>query len=110
LVLPHVPDWADPVWHLFVVRSCHRDALREHLTRSQVETAIHYPIPPQRQPAYRNLAIAQEDLPISDAIHREVLSLPIGPHLGHAHARWTIDAIRRFEAPATLESRSPGRR
>ena len=94
LVLPHVPDWADPVWHLFVVRSPQRDALREHLAAAGVETGVHYPIPPHLQPAYRALGIAPGKLPISEAIHREVLSLPIGPHLPRDHARFAIDAIR----------------
>jgi dTDP-4-amino-4,6-dideoxygalactose transaminase len=99
LVLPHVPDWAEPVWHLFVVSTPRREALREHLAAAGVETGIHYPIPPHLQPAYRELGIAPGKLPISEAIHREVLSLPIGPHLTREQALFAIDAIRGF-APA----------
>lgn len=81
LLLPFVPEWADPVWHLFVVRSLQRDALQKRLTESNVATMIHYPIPPHLQPAYDELNYGQGDFPIAELIHQEVLSLPIGPHM-----------------------------
>jgi len=80
-VLPFVPEWADPVWHLFVVRSAKRDVLQKLLGEAGVATMIHYPIPPHLQPAYSELNYSQGDFPISELIHCEVLSLPIGPHL-----------------------------
>lgn len=52
LVLPYVPHWAEPVWHLFVVRSQQRDALQKQLGTAGIGTMIHYPIPPHKQPAY----------------------------------------------------------
>jgi len=52
LALPHLPAWAEPVWHLFVVRHGQRDALQKALTQAGVGTMIHYPIPPHLQPAY----------------------------------------------------------
>lgn len=81
LILPYVPDWADPVWHLFVVRSPRRDVLQKKLADAGIATMIHYPIPPHQQQAYIELAIPKGSLPIAEAIHREVLSLPMGPHL-----------------------------
>lgn len=81
LVLPFVPEWADAVWHLFVVRSQQRDTLQKQLGDAGVSTMIHYPIPPHLQPAYAELNYKQGDFPIAEAIHREVLSLPIGPHM-----------------------------
>jgi dTDP-4-amino-4,6-dideoxygalactose transaminase len=81
LVLPHVPDWAEPVWHLFVVRSKQRDALQRQLSASGINTMIHYPIPPHLQSAYAELGFTRGSFPISETIHREVLSLPIGPHV-----------------------------
>lgn len=94
LVLPFVPEWADPVWHLFVVRSQQREALQATLQQKDVATMIHYPIPPHLQPAYAELNYKQGDFPISEVIHSEVLSLPIGPHLEAASANVVIAEIR----------------
>lgn len=92
LVLPFVPDWAEPVWHLFVVRHRSRDALQKALTAHGVGTAIHYPIAPHRQPAYAEMALAEGNLPVSEAIHREVLSLPIWPQMTDAQVSEVIAA------------------
>ncbi|MFU8866217.1 DegT/DnrJ/EryC1/StrS family aminotransferase [Roseovarius autotrophicus] len=81
LILPHVPDWAEPVWHLYVVRSTARDALQARLTEARVGTLIHYPIPPHMQTAYAGLGIAPEALPLAQRLAGEVLSLPMGPHM-----------------------------
>jgi dTDP-4-amino-4,6-dideoxygalactose transaminase len=59
LILPHVPDWADPVWHLYVVRSTERDALQQRLGEAGIGTLIHYPIPPHMQAAYAGLGMAE---------------------------------------------------
>ena len=79
VVLPAVPDWSDPVWHLFVVRHPHRDALQARLELAGVETLIHYPIPPHLSGAYAGYSGPQ--LPVAEQLAGEVLSLPIGPHL-----------------------------
>ncbi len=92
LVLPHVPDWAEPVWHLFVVRSQQRDFLQKQLGAVGIGTMIHYPIPPHLQPAYAELGHSPGAFPIAEAIHREVLSLPMGPHLGEENATKVIAA------------------
>lgn len=81
LTLPHVPDWADPAWHLYVVRSPARGTLQQRLTEAGIGTLIHYPIPPHMQAAYQGLGIAPEALPIARDLAGEVLSLPMGPHL-----------------------------
>lgn len=81
LVLPFVPEWAEPVWHLFVVRSGERQALQAELGARGIGTVIHYPIPPHRQPAYAELGMPEGSLPVCEAIHREVLSLPIWPQM-----------------------------
>ncbi|HEX2273355.1 MAG TPA: DegT/DnrJ/EryC1/StrS family aminotransferase, partial [Acidimicrobiales bacterium] len=94
LTLPVVAPWAEPVWHIFVVRTPARDALQQHLRRAGVETLIHYPTPPHRQRAYAWLDLPPGTTTISDAIHREVLSLPIGPHLSDADVDVVIDAVR----------------
>jgi dTDP-4-amino-4,6-dideoxygalactose transaminase len=81
LTLPYVQEWAEPVWHLFVVRHPHRDALQQRLQQAGIGTMIHYPIPPHLQPAYAELGYGAGAFPLTEAIHREVLSLPMGPHL-----------------------------
>lgn len=96
LILPYTPDWADPVHHLYVIRSKQRDALRRYLQDAGVGTLIHYPVPPHLQKAYRELGLQEGSLPISERVHREVLSLPIGPHLEEADQHTVIQAIRRF--------------
>lgn len=95
LVLPYVPEWADPVWHLFVVRTAERDALQAHLQNEGVSTMIHYPIPPHMQPAYAELDIKQGSLPIAEVIHREVLSLPIWPGISPQQMAYVTEIMQR---------------
>ncbi|MEH6717882.1 MAG: DegT/DnrJ/EryC1/StrS family aminotransferase [Aurantimonas endophytica] len=90
LRLPHVPEWADPAWHLYVVRSPERDALQKRLAAAGVGTLIHYPIPPHRQAAYTELGVAADALPLARDLANEVLSVPIGPHLTRQHAERVI--------------------
>ncbi|MBI1293213.1 aminotransferase class I/II-fold pyridoxal phosphate-dependent enzyme [bacterium] len=94
LILPHVPDWADPVWHLYVVRSLDRDRLQRRLTEAGVGTMIHYPIPPHMQAAYAGLGLAPDALPLARRLADEVLSLPMGPQLAMANAGRVIAAVQ----------------
>ncbi len=94
LVLPFVPDWATPVHHLFVVRSKHRGVLVDRLKQLRINTLVHYPVPPHLQEAYRDLGWTRGSLPISEQIHEEVLSLPIGPHLPVDQAASVVRAVR----------------
>jgi len=96
LVLPTASAEEAHVWHLFVLRCRQRDALQRHLTALGVHSQVHYPVPPHRQPAYADLP----PLPLTERLHREVLSLPIGPTLSDAQAEWVIDACRRFAVAA----------
>jgi dTDP-4-amino-4,6-dideoxygalactose transaminase len=103
LVLPVVSDCTETVWHLFVVRTPARDMVQKHLEAQGIGTLIHYPIPPHRQQAYAEIGLREGSLPISEAIHREVLSLPIGPHLSLEQAQRVVGAIRSY--PWTPSSR-----
>jgi len=98
LRLPAVPGWAQPVWHQFVVRSPARDELARSLAAAGVETMIHYPVPPHLQPAYAGLGILAGSLPISEAIHREVLSLPAWPQMNDGQVAHVVAAVRRAAA------------
>ena len=94
LILPHVPNWAEPAWHLYVVRTPDRDGLQKRLAEAGVGTLIHYPIPPHMQAAYADLGLAPEALPLARDLAGEVLSLPMGPQLPLADAARVIDAVR----------------
>lgn len=78
VVLPKVPEWADPVWHLFVIRHQERDGLMKRLTESGVGTMIHYPIPPHLQEAYAEIVFEVGAFPLAERMAAEVVSLPIG--------------------------------
>lgn len=84
LILPHVPNWAEPVWHLFIVRHPQRDTLQRHLNEAGIGTLIHYPIPPHRQGAYAPAGFAPDAFPLAARLADEVLSLPMGPHVSAA--------------------------
>jgi dTDP-4-amino-4,6-dideoxygalactose transaminase len=98
LSLPFVPLWADPVWHLFVVRVSNREYFQKYLADKGISTLIHYPIPPHLQVAYQSLGIQAGALPISEGIHRSVLSIPIGPSLSMADVDTVISAVNSFTA------------
>lgn len=92
LVLPVIPQAADPVWHLYVVRHPDRPALQDWLSGQGVETLIHYPTPPHRQGAYATGA----SLPIAEQLADEVLSLPIGPQMTDDEVARVIAAVASF--------------
>ena len=100
VTLPVAGAAGDHVWHLFVVRSPRRDALQRFLRDRGIETLIHYPVPPHVQPAYRHLGLAQGTLPLSERLHREVLSLPLAPHLDPDEVRYVARAVAEFAATA----------
>ncbi len=87
IVLPVVPEWANPVWHLFVVRTKEREFIQKELELLGIGTVIHYPIPPHLQTAYTELGYSKGSFPIAEQIHDQVLSLPIGPHLTEQEAQ-----------------------
>lgn len=83
------------VWHLFVIRTDHREALQQFLLEAGVQTLIHYPIPPHKQQAYKEW----NDLsfPISEQIHNQVMSLPIGPTLSLQDAEKIVELCNAFK-------------
>lgn len=86
LVLPHVSAYAEPVWHLFVVKIKDRDSVRRKLNDSGIGSLIHYPLAPHMQRAYADAGYPVGSLPIAERLANEVLSLPIGPHLSIENA------------------------
>lgn len=94
LVLPVVPEWAEPVWHLYVVRCHDRSLVQERLTEAGIGTLIHYPIPPHKQRAFSDSSAAEYELPLATQLASEVLSLPLGPQLAPADADRVIAAVK----------------
>ena len=84
LLLPQVPEWAEPVWHLFVVRHPERDALVQRLNEAGVGTLIHYPVPPHLQEAYVEMGFGVGAFPMAERMAREVVSLPMGAQMAAA--------------------------
>jgi dTDP-4-amino-4,6-dideoxygalactose transaminase len=82
------------VWHLFVIRHPKRDELQKHLTNNGIQTLIHYPIPPNKQLAYK--ALNHLDFPITNTIHSQVLSLPLNPILSKGEVEHIIKKLNVF--------------
>jgi dTDP-4-amino-4,6-dideoxygalactose transaminase len=95
LKLPTVPEWADPVWHLFVVRHKNRSDFQSYLTQAGVGSLIHYPIPPHLQGAYSGHKDFRSSLPLAESLANEVLSLPIGPHLTSLDVNFVLDKLQK---------------
>jgi dTDP-4-amino-4,6-dideoxygalactose transaminase len=93
LILPFVPDWAEPVWHLFVVRHPQRDELQRKLNAAGIGTLIHYPVPAHLSGAYADAGWKRGAFPLAENSADTVLSLPIGPHITEEQTGMVIDAI-----------------
>lgn len=98
IALPCMAREEAHAWHLFVLRCRHRDLLQRHLLACGIQTQVHYPAPPHRQPAYAGLIDAH--LPLTERLHQEVLSLPMGPTLAAADVERVIAAVNAFRSPA----------
>jgi dTDP-4-amino-4,6-dideoxygalactose transaminase len=95
IILPDLPENENEhVWHLFVIRTENRDELQNYLTEKNIQTLIHYPIPPHQQNAYKEWN--NMSFPISEKIHNEVLSLPISPVLEDEEIQTIIKALNNF--------------
>ncbi len=97
LTTPGVPEWSDPVWHLFVIRHQNRDELQQHLADSGVGTLIHYPVPPHGSAAYAARFKQTSAFPGAEQLAATVLSLPIGPHTAATEVEKVIGAILGFQ-------------
>jgi dTDP-4-amino-4,6-dideoxygalactose transaminase len=94
LVLPSVPEWAEPIWHVYVVQHAKRDEIQESLQAAGIGTLIHYPIPPHMQDAYRDMGCGTGRFPIAESMANRVLSLPMGPQLNEASVEAVIAALK----------------
>ncbi len=102
ITLPWVPKWAEPVWHLFVIRHPRRDALQQKLAEAGIGTLIHYPVPPHLSGAYSDCGYAEGSFPLAEELAGTVLSIPIGPHVNAEQAARVTGVIgETVEALAT---------
>lgn len=100
ILLPYMPAYAEPVWHLYVIRSKRRDALKEHLERCGVTTVTHYPTPPHRQACYS--AFRERSLPISEILAEEVLSLPISSSMELGELQLIAESVLSYSTPSQI--------
>lgn len=93
ITLPAVAEWAEHVWHLFVIRCEERDLVRTKLEKLGICTLVHYPVPPHLQPAYKEYK--DSALPLTERLAREILSIPIGPFMNKEDASRVVEAVNR---------------
>lgn len=94
ILLPEVPNDKSHVFHLFVIRSSKRDLLKQFLEENGIKTIVHYPVPPHKQKALQELK--HLSFPVSEQLHKEVLSLPTDPTLCETQITQIIEAVNRF--------------
>ena len=96
IVTPFVPEWADPVWHLYVIQSAKRSSIQKYLHENDIETLIHYPVPPHRQQVYKEFFPRALGLAKTESLAQNVLSLPMGPHLSDVQQKYVIRSLLNF--------------
>ena len=113
LVLPHVPDWSRPVYHLYVVLVADREVVQKDMDAAGIATGIHYPIPLHLSNAYEALGFRRGDLPITEHAAAHVLSLPMFPGLPvdsqQRVATALGDSVRRMDGAATMIEEVPAK-
>jgi dTDP-4-amino-4,6-dideoxygalactose transaminase len=92
---PFVAEWAEPVWHLYVVRVPDRDRVLARLREDGIDAGIHYPVPLHLQPAYAHLEGGRGDLPVTERVADEILSLPIFPEMTAAQVDRVTGSLER---------------
>lgn len=95
IILPSQGEVGEHVWHLFVIRTANRNELQTYLQENGIQTLIHYPIPLYKQECYLNMA--NNSLPITEQIHKEVLSLPISPVMQMSDVYLIVDLINSWK-------------
>ncbi len=96
VVSPSVREWAEPVFHLYVIQAPARDDLAAYLKEKEVQTGIHYPIPCHLQPAVRTAMGPQPKLEKTEAVVRNILSLPIYPELEKEKVDFVCATVKEY--------------
>jgi dTDP-4-amino-4,6-dideoxygalactose transaminase len=96
VVVPSVPDYCEPVWHLYVIRVQNRDDFMEFLKNKNIGVGIHYPIPIHLQEAYQDLGYNEGDFPVTEEYAKEIVSLPMFPEMTGEQIEYLVDSIKEF--------------
>jgi dTDP-4-amino-4,6-dideoxygalactose transaminase len=96
IILPYVEEKSDHVYHLYVIRTNHRNGLAEYLSTKEIGTLIHYPIPPHLQECYKELGFNNGDFPIAEKIASTCLSLPLWPGMKQEQVEQVVAAIKTY--------------
>jgi dTDP-4-amino-4,6-dideoxygalactose transaminase len=107
VVLPHVPEWSRPVYHLYPIRVADRETLQKDLAAAGIATGIHYPVPLHLCRAYEHLGFRRGDFPIAESAAAEVLSLPMYPGLAPTDQQRIADAVRDSLAARSARPSEP---
>lgn len=94
IILPKVIQKEGHVWHLFVIRIKNREKVQAFLAENGIQTLIHYPIPPNKQEAYKEFNHLK--LPITEEIHKEVLSLPLSPVITEEELEKVVQCLNKI--------------
>ena len=94
IILPKIYDENASVWHIFAIRTESRDELQKYLETNGIQTNIHYPTPPHKQGAYKEWE--NQSYPISEEIHRTILSLPISPVMTDEEVQKVVEVVNKF--------------
>ena len=95
VTLPYVADYAQSCWHLFVVRVKERERFMSYLKECGISTVVHYPVPPHQQEAYKE-ELGDRAYPVTEALHKEVVSLPLSPMMSFNSALTVAHAVNEF--------------
>lgn len=96
IILPKLANDCTSIYHIFMIRTKNRDSLQKYLQERNIQTMIHYPLPPHLQEAYKSLNFKKGDFPIAEEIAETCLSLPIGPHLTYDDIEFVANNINSF--------------
>lgn len=97
IILPYVPEYTEPVWHIFATRCKHRDKLEKYLNENGIGTNKHYPIPMHLQKCYADLCYKQGDFPIAEEISETELSLPMYYGMTEKEIDYVIECVNKFK-------------
>ena len=97
IILPYVPDYTTPVWHIFGIRCKRRAELEKHLNAAGINTNKHYPIPMHLQECYKNLGYKLGDFPIAEEISATELSIPMYYGMSEEEIQYVIDKVNEFK-------------